>query len=153
MIIDEVCQYLRNWFTRSQHFGVFEIKNGELQTQYDTGNEFGGLNIKNGQYFRIIDSALNDGIYKYPTYNLKDEEFNGAVWILGIPPAVISICAEIEAWENKYGGTDSALLSPYQSESFGGYSYSKGNGSSADGGNAATWKTVFGGRLSPWRKI
>lgn len=153
MIIDEVCQYLRNWFTRAQHFGVFEIKNGELQVQYDAGNEFGGLTIKDGQYFRIINSALNDGIYQYPTSDLKDEEFDGAVWVLGIPPAVISICDEIEAWEDKYGGTDSALLSPFQSESFGGYSYSKGSGSTADGGNAASWKTVFAGRLSPWRKI
>ena len=152
-MLTEVCQYLRNWFTRAQYRGVFKIENGELQTQFDAGNEFGAVKIINGQYFRIINSALNDGVYKYPVTDLKDEEFDGAVWTMNVPPAVVSLCAEIEAWCEKYGGVDSAMLSPYQSESFGGYSYSKSNGGDADGANGVSWKTVFGARLAPWRKI
>lgn len=150
-MITEVLAYLRNWFTRAMCFGSFTIENGELQTQYDTGVSFGAINMKDGQYFRIVGSDLNDGVYQYPTYSLSDEVFDGAVWLLAVPPAVLSIVHEIEAWQEKNGSADSAAMSPFQSESFGGYTYSKGG--SADGAAAVTWESVFGKRLSPWRKI
>ena len=47
----------------------------------------------------------------------------------------------------KYGEKS---LSPYQSESFGGYSYTK---ASASNGDQVDWKTVFRSRLNRWRKI
>ena len=150
-MMEEICQYLRNWFTRAQCYGEFTIINGELQTQYDTGSEFSNISIVEGQYFRIIDSKLNDGVYKYPTNKLKDETFSGAVWTMSIPAAVEGIAKEIADWQTKYGGADSQMLSPFTSESFGGYSYSKGSSANAAGG--ITWANVFGSRLAPGRKI
>lgn len=153
-MLTEVCQYLRNWFTRAQCYGEFTISNGQLQTQYDDGMSFLNVPLINGQYFRIIGSVLNDGVYKYPATGLKDEVFSGAVWTMGVPPAVLAIDKEIDEWSAKYNTADSAMLSPFQSESFGGYSYTKGGGGSSESGSSApSWASVFGARLAPWRKI
>ena len=79
--------------------------------------------------------------------NLTDETFTGAVWALAIPRAVLKIANEIDAWQQKNGA---AAASPYQSESFGGYSYSM---RAQSGESGAGWKDAFAGRLSDWRKI
>jgi hypothetical protein len=153
MMLTEVCQYLRNWFTRAQYFGEFKIENGELQAQFDNGVEFSALPLLEGQYYRIIGSVLNDGVHQYPNDELKDETFSGAVWSMAVPPAVEGIANEIKEWQAKYGGADSSMLSPFTSESFGGYSYSKGASASGSGSGGVTWASVFGNRLAPWRKI
>ena len=47
-------------------------------------------------------------------------------------------------------------MSPFTSESFAGYSYSKGGagGSGSSGGSGATgWKAAFASRLNAWRKL
>ena len=151
-MLTEIFAWLRNWFPRSQLLGTFTIENGNLRLTYDDGAAFSNVPLVNGQYFRIINSALNDGVYKYPETHLVDETFDGGVWTMGVPPAVIAIINEIIAWQDKYGGADSEAMSPYTSESFGGYSYTKNNGQS-DQSAGATWQTMFGRRLSHWRKI
>ena len=145
-----ICQYLHNWFNRKpdgtdypKYYGTFTIRDGSLITDQ----------IKDGQYFRIMGSLMNDGVH-LSTDVLTDEEFEGAVWSLGIPPAIVQLATEIEAWQAKYGGVDSAMMSPFQSESFGGYSYSKSGGGASDGvSGGGTWQAAFANRLDPWRKI
>ena len=156
-LLDEVCAYLRNYFDDGQPhtFGEIEIKNGALFTPCD---------LKAGQYFRIVGSTFNDGVYEFPTTTLRvDETFNGAVWGMAVPPDLISLISEIEAWRAKYedpNTKDGAVnLSPFVSESFGGYSYSKGGGSSTTDTGAttsaggSTWLGIFGGRLQRWRRL
>lgn len=146
-MMTEVCQYLRNWFEKDKLQGTFTITNEGIA--YSDGS---ALPIVNGQYFRVVNSALNDGVYKYGEDTLIPEEFEGAVWVMAVPPSVAALVDEISAWQNKYGGVDSEAMSPFLSESFNHYSYSKGSaysGSSSDSG----WKLAFGSRLSPWRKI
>ena len=62
----------------------------------------------------------------------------------------LSLVDEISAWEAKYGGAESAAASPFTSESFGGYSYSKSSGSSnneaAGGGDAGSWQRAYASR-------
>lgn len=99
-----------------------------------------------GQYFRIVGSALNDGVYRYPAYGLQDETFDGAVWGMRVPLAVLTIAAEIDAFNASASGS----VSPYTSESFGGYSYTRATDSN---GVAAGWETQFATRLNPWRKL
>ena len=153
-MLTEVLAFLRNWFEHAKFFGQFTIENGSLQETYDSGAAFGGIHPKNGQYFRIIGSALNDGVYQWPTNKLKDEVFDGAVWLLAVPPVVVSIANEIQTWQTANGGADSAAMSPFQSESFGGYSYSKGAaGSSSNQAAAVSWQDAYKTRLAPWRKI
>lgn len=151
-MLTEVCQYLRYWFQRAQLYGTFTIQDGELQTQFDNGAEYSAIPVIDGQYVRIIGSALNDGVHQFPTSDLNDETFDGAVWVMSVPPAVLSIISDIEAWQAKYNKVDSTMLSPFTSESFGGYSYSKGSAAGGDNGGV-TWKSVFGARLAQWRKI
>lgn len=142
-MLTELCQELRNWFVRKKHIGSFSIENGNITADF----------LADGQYFRVIGSIFNDGVHKYPANNLIDETFEGAVWALAIPPEVVALSAEIDTWNNKYAGADSAAMSPFQSESWGGYSYAKGsaNGNNSVGGS--DWATVFGSRLNKWRKI
>lgn len=145
--IFEVCQYLKNWFDREQpkYFGNIVITNGALSQTY-------GLKV--GQYFRIVGSTLNDGVYNYPLTTLTDETFNGAIWGMALPNAFIALLDDIEAWKTKYASADSAAMSPFNSESFGGYSYSKSSGAGdTNKDKSGTWQGVFGARLAPYRKM
>lgn len=142
-MLSEVCRYLNNWFDSERLYGDFTISGGNLDGMSEK--------LQTGQYFRIIGSVFNDGVYGYPETNLKSETFDGSVWILKIPPEVVALSDEIDAWCAKYAGADSAAMSPYTSESFGGYSYSKG-ASGSDGGTGANWKTQFGSWLNLWRR-
>ena len=138
-MLEEILEYLNNWFAVEKIFGRFEIKGGSIELPF----------LANGQYFRVIGSVFNDGVYQYQPggMNLTDGSFNGAVWALAIPRAVLKITNEIDAWQQKNGA---AAASPYQSESFGGYSYSM---RAQSGESGAGWEDAFAGRLSDWRKI
>jgi len=147
-MLTELCQELRNWFDRERYFGEFEISGGVITAPF----------LVPGQYFRIVGSIFNDGVHQYgeATDVLIDETFDGAVWALAIPKPVINLAAEIAEWQKKYGGADSAAMSPYNSESFGGYSYSKSGGGAASSGSAGTptgWKAVYASSLNRWRKL
>ena len=147
-MLSEVCAYLRNYFDNGQPhtFGEIEIRNGALFTP---------CNLKAGQYFRIIGSTFNDGVYQFPTTALRvDETFNGAVWGMAVPPDLIDLITEMEAWKadkaNAY-----ALNSPYQSESKADYSYTLKSGADGSGKNSGASALInqFAGRLSRWKKL
>ena len=134
--IFRVCSYLRNWFDRNQpHYsGTVTITNGALSETYG---------LKAGQYFRIV----------------NDETFNGSIIGMSISLPVLEVMKKIEAWESKYRNLDTrdgaATMSPYNSESFGGYSYSKSSGGAGDStkDKSGTWQGAFGAELQPWRKM
>lgn len=147
-MLTELCAYLKNYdfnHRAEKLFGEFIISGGSVNVD----------GIRDGQYYRIVGSLYNDGIHLYPTFSLRDEVFNGAVWLMWIPDEVVKLAEDIEAWNAKYAGVDGVLNSPYQSESYANYSYtirgSMGNGE--QGNKPIDWKTQFAARLSPWRKI
>lgn len=144
-MLTELFQELHNWFDRDQPkwTGEFVIENGTLVLHDD-------MSLKVGQYFRIIGSALNDGVYQYGQYELADEAFTGSIWAMAVPPSVIALSEEIDAWVAKYSGV---IDSPYQSESFDGYSYSKGGAYATNSTGKTTWQSMFKDRLNRWRKI
>ena len=144
-MLNKLCRELKNWFEKSKKFGTFTISDGSIT----------GVEIAEGQYYRIIGSLFNDGIYKYgdAEVTLKDETFDGAVWLLAIPKEIEELAAKIQAWEAKYGTLDSAALSPFNSESFGGYSYSKSGNGSGGSTNPNGWKSAFADELNRWRKL
>lgn len=152
-MLTQICQYLKNWFNRKpdgtdypKFEGEFVIEDGVINVE----------ELADGQYFRILGSLFNDGVHKYGDSDdvLKDETFTGEIWSMGVPQEIIELADEIKAWQDKYGGADSAAMSPFASESFGGYSYTKQQGStSAGGGMMTSWHALFASRLSPWRKI
>lgn len=144
-MLSELCKELKNWFNYNQPkvIGTFEIRENEI-----INDEFTSL-IQDNQYFRIVGSVFNDGVYKNDNkLMLIDETFTGAVWLMAIPKSVIDLATEISDWQTKYADS---VNSPFQSESFGGYSYSKASGSS--GSSNPTWQSVFAARLNEWRKI
>lgn len=146
----EICLDLRNFFDRGQPrlVGNVDIVDGKIQQ-----TDFLEI-IQENQYFRISGSVFNDGVYKYnDSLELTDESFKGVIQLMAIPKEFLSLVADIEAWQAKYGAVDGSAMSPFNSESFGGYSYMKGysgGGSEASGGS---WQKVFGNRLNRWRKI
>lgn len=147
-MLTELCTELRNWFETSKYFGTFAIENGELNLSSLVAEG----SLHDGQYFRIVGSVFNDGVHEYPPADLKDEVFRGAIWTMAVPPAVIDLSERIEDWETKYGDS---VSSPYSSESFGGYSYSKasaGQGNTYSSGNP-TWRSTFANELRNWRKL
>ena len=147
-MLTEICNYLKNWFEDKKYIGIIRISSGVLY--YKNAQ----INIAEGQYFRVIGSLLSDGVYKYGTDTLSDEEFNGAIWLMRVPADVIALATQIAAWMAKYGSVDSVSMSPYNSESFGGYSYSKPSGSnSAESENPNSWQAAFKTQLARYRKL
>ena len=149
-MLDEVCAYLNNYFV-VKPFGIhrdkFAVENGGISMPF----------LQVGQYFRILGSVFNDGVYMYPAAELNEEIFDGEIWAMAVPPAVIALTSEIEAWQTKNGDINSNNMSPYTSESFANYSYTKAQGGNRQGSGsnnaATTWKDVYGSRLNRWRKI
>lgn len=151
-MLSELCRELRNWFDRGQpHFhGAFEIKDGHI-ADVDFNDA-----IQPNQYYRIQGSVFNDGVYKNDSETtLTDELFVGAVTLMAIPKEVLTLSEDIDKWIEQYGGVESTNMSPFSSESFGGYSYSKGSGASNSGAasNSVGWQSIFANRLNKWRKI
>ena len=138
-MLEQVLMHLKNWFLvpGGIHEGTYTIEDGGITLPF----------LANGQYFRICGSVFNDGLHQYPAGDLKTETFDGTVWALAVPQAVIELATEIETWETKNGEAASGI---YQSESFGGYQYSKQTAS--DGGQLTVW-SVFRKRLNQWRKL
>lgn len=141
-LLEEICGYLRNWFIvpGGIHRDNYVISDGKLALPF----------LAKNQYYRILGSVFNDGIHKYGLLSdvLIDESFDGTIQALAIPTAVISIADEIREWNTKNADT---INSPYQSESFGGYTYTKASDGASEGG--LSWKSVFAARLARWRKI
>ena len=139
-MLEQVLMNIRNWFPVKGgiYSGTFTIEDGGITLPF----------LANGQYFRICGSLFNDGLHQYPADGLVDETFNGTIWALAIPKAVIELADEIGKWQEKNG---EAASSPFSSESFGGYSYSKAT--DAETGGAVTWQSAFKKQLSAWRKI
>lgn len=141
MTLTELCRELNNYFVNDIKFGVFAIENGTITLD----------SLQSNQYFRIVGSTFNDGVYQYPATELIDETFDGAIWAMAVPSAVIALCEGISDWETKYAGV---VNSPYSSESFGGYSYTKASGNSGNNPQSGVgWQSQFAGQLSKWRKI
>ena len=142
-MLDELCAEIRNYFVQSEsdkHAGTYTINGGTFSPPIDF--------LKAGQYFRVVGSALNDGVYKNDGCGvLTDEEFDGSIWAMSVPPAVVALADGI----NEYMDSDAAKPTPFVSESFGGYSYSKGQNAAGAANNS--WQAVFADELRKWRRI
>lgn len=145
-MLSETCLALKNWFDddgyggKRRLFREFKIKDGTLEVP----------EAKEGQYIRICESTFNDGVYKYPATGLTDETFNGAVWLMEVPPDVIAADKDFDDWKKTHV---EELTGPYQSESFGGYSYSKAITASGAAAGNGILSSPFASRVAAWRKI
>ena len=137
-MLTELLAEIRNYFEvpNGRHFGKFTISGGSIALPF----------LVSGQYFRIVGSVFNDGVYQYGAAELADETFDGAVWALSLPPDLIALSAEIE----EYNKSEVGKPSPFTAESFCGYSYTKATDSN---GAPIGWQKAFASRLNQWRKL
>lgn len=147
-MIGEICAEIKNYFVYEEdiRIGDWTISNGQVSPIIDFPTD----------YIRIVGSRLNDGVHKVSDLvenPLKDEEFHGAIWIMSPPADFIALAGEIAEWQAKNGSADSTNMSPFQSESFGGYSYSKSSGGSSAGASSVpTWQSTYASRLKQYRR-
>ena len=148
-MLTEICADLRNYFPVHLHgheTGVDVYKG----TYTISGGHISPLDfIQDGQYYRIIGSVFNDGVHRKPANSqvdslLIDETFEGTIWAMAVPLSVIALSSEIEKFCNDN------TVSPFTSESFGGYSYTKATG---ENGISVSWQEAFKDKLNIYRRI
>ena len=145
-MLEQILTELHNWFRVRDgadgiHHGTYTIEDGRIALPF----------LRDGQYFRMMGSVFNDCLHRYgpDMAALEDETFDGTIWAMAVPKAVVELVGEIEAWQKKYGAV---IDSPYTSESFGGYSYTKQSGA-GDSTGSGGWQAAFRARLDPYRKL
>lgn len=159
-MLQQILEYIHNYFIKTPYPGQYAIADGILAPQQSTATQMPAL--KEGQRFWLEGSDLNDGVYTWHESGIMDDDdneaaglqaetFAGTICALAVPPAVLALAGEINSWVD----TNSDMLdSPYQSESFNGYSYTLKNAGSSTGADASDydWRNHFKKRLERWRK-
>lgn len=151
-MLQQVCEHIHNFFVKDHFYGGFTIADGVISPS---------LPLLDGQRFRIKGSVLSNGVYTYhadgitndddtEVVGLQDETFAGMIDAMAVPPAVIGLSGEISNWVAKNA---EIVNSPLNSESWGGYSYTKASGNSATGNKPYSWEDVFRSRLNQYRKV
>lgn len=145
MTITDFCDEIHNYFELEKYIETVTIENGQLAGFSDR--------LQTDQYFRIVGSVFNYGVYKYPATDLKDETFSGAVWAMAVPPSALALFNTIKEWDSQYGN-NADNYSPYASESYHHYSHTFSIYTSSSGDiKRPTWQSVFKRELNKWRKI
>ena len=140
-MLEQVLRHIHNRFDYAYLEGTFEVSSGTFEVD----------GAQDRQYLWIEGSVFNDGLHQYPLADLTDEVFDGRVVLLAVPRAVQEIADQVADWT---ADNADVLNSPFQSESFGGYTYTKASGSaSSDGSSLSGWEAQFRGDLDPWRKM
>ena len=62
-MLETVLMYLNNWFVVGRYDDTYTIEGGRLTLPF----------LVNGQYYRIVGSLFNDGLYKYADGAALDE--------------------------------------------------------------------------------
>ena len=137
MDLTNLCAEIRNYFETEKRFGTFTISDGSISP-----SNF----LQSGQYYRIVGSVFNDGVHRHPAHDLTNETFDGAVWAMAVPSAVVELLHKIDDFEKAEANSPTA----YISESFGGYGYTK---ATDENGLPAGWRSVFRSALNRWRKL
>lgn len=141
-MLNEIMGSIHNYFevVGGAHSQQWVIEGGKVSLPF----------IQDGQFFRVQGSVFNDGVHRYTDeLELIDEEFAGTITALAVPADFLSLAKEIKEWQEQNGDK---VTSPYISESFGGYSYSKTTGSGGTG-KETSWYSMFRSRLRRYRKI
>lgn len=144
-MLTEICAEIKNYFAyrNDRHPGTYKVEGGVLVP----GVEF------LTDYYAIFGSRKNNGVHKVTDTLVDEGEFKGSVWVMSVPADFLALVEEIKAWQTKYGSLDSEAMSPFNSESFGGYSYSRGASARSDSIGGASWAEAYSSRLNRWRKV
>lgn len=154
--LEQVLAHIHNWFTRETlSLSECEVVDGQLPASVAEA-------VPAGTWYRIQGSYLNDGLHLRGAEDegLNDESFSGTLSVLAVPRALLAVVDEISDWVAANAEARSkAAASPYQSESFGGYTYSMrpdltgGSSSSSGSGGLTGWQAAFKSDLNPYRRL
>lgn len=135
----------KNYFYKFKENGTYEIKANKI------------LNVKGtylvGQYIRILNSVLNDGVYQIKkvdvdgivlSTDLADEIFKGTICGLAVPNSFLNVVKKITEYDATHKSTDII------SESVTGYSCTKATNSE---GNVATGYDIYIKDLRSYRRM
>ena len=141
----EVMRYCANFFEHGYIDADFTVSEDGVLSPID--------GIVSGQYVAVQGSTLHDGVYRIEGGRLDAgsafvpaEVFSGRIWLLHPPADFLNVCRMVEAFENASGKVNG----PFQSESFGAYSYTRASGAN---GGLLTWQEAFSSRLRPYVKM
>lgn len=142
-MLGDICAELRNYFCKDEDkiIGDFSVSNGMLVPSVD---------LQEGQCYRIVGSVFNDGVHRSDDVLIDEESFHGGVWKMRVPADVLELARDIEKWLDD---NNAIIHSPYMSESFGGYSYTKSSNGQENGVTNVTWQSVFASKLAKYRRI
>lgn len=143
MTLDDYCADLKNYFIsdfdKDIHLGDYTISNSTITLDF----------LDENQYFRIVGSKFNDGVYKYDNkLALTDETFNGAIWAMSVPPQFIAAVGEATTYLTAHPNA-MAL----KSESFGGYSYTRSIGGTTALNGFGYLPSTIADKLNRYRRI
>ncbi len=108
--------------------------------------------LRPGMWIHISGSFFWDGVWKIgegwklegAKDDAPDDAFYGKIYFLAPPHEFLILCEEIATYTQK------SAVSPYQSETFGEYSYTKATGKN---GGILSWQEAFADRLRPYRRM
>ena len=152
VLLEQVLWHIHNWFPRETVKGSCSIVGGSLPASFED-------EMLEGQWYRIEGRYLNDGLHQHPADDLEDEDFDATITLLSIPKALLNLVEEIEEWVDDNAEADrAARKGVYQSESFGGYTYTRRADTRSQSGSGTSpsltgWKAAFAADLNAWRKI
>lgn len=118
MTLTNLCDYANNYFEKAYESGDFVISSNSIHV----ANEY-----KEGQYVRVMDSLLNDGVYKVHSFaggvivlegTLIDESFNGYIVSMCIPKEFVDLVAPMNAYDNQVNKGVSSESIPNYSVSY-----------------------------------
>ena len=163
--IEALCAETHNYFETSKEIGDYKIEGGMISLPF----------LEIGQFFRIVGSKFNDGVYIYgqdflirdaswkdvlkdnPDWNAVSENEWGSLKHIDLidetfhgaiwPMAIPRAFLELGQEVEEYNNSEESKPSPYTSESIGGhYSYTKANATDN------SWQKVFLIKLRRFRK-
>lgn len=146
-MLTKICNYLKNFFETERIIGDVVISEGKVSVN---GN---AVEIAKDAYFALFHQHFVTGVFKYGTDELADGSFRGAVWLMDIPKAIFDAAEWGEAWNAQHGNADSQANTPFDSESFGGYAYTKAQSSTSANGSSVFNNAQFIAMILPYRRI
>lgn len=139
--LTRICAKLKNHFLRNKYEGEFTLVSGTAP-----------LELLDGQFFVIVNSNLNDGVFQNTAESLakiQPETFTGRIWTMKVPVDFLELVEDIDRLNAKV--EELGLLDKgYASESFGGYTYSLQSGAPA---YMQEWLRRINSGMSMYQKI
>lgn len=146
-MLTKICAYLKNYFETERRIGEIKITDGAITCDGEP------VALNDGQHFALFRDNFALGVYKAGE-DIADKTFQGAVWPMDPPAAILEAAKWAEDWEAENGGATATANGPFQSESFGGYSYTKATGGSTGSiGSSVFDQAQLKAMLAPYKKI